>query len=426
VARQKVTVLGAFDAIESFLSNGSRTAVLDEITRTGDFADALRRLRSAMTAHAFPTTGRDVILAKPVRKLDQRTRQDGFRVLHSWNHTTHSFTEDIVPVLMLDFFERAEVSEPSERLSLAILLDFYCLHLLALCSMRIWDEGDPNQNLDRLTGMLKELQGPDGSGHRFVADAETLVIYALSQFHPEEQAYDRFIEKVARLDETRQVTFARASAAVLSAHLRWGFWLMYERDPVRMRRDNVGDYPWLLNSVVTLMRAYSRPETLDESAREEVVDGLLQGLAADPWAFVGNAPPALAEYDEQYGELTRLLEAHGAQLLADFEKRRPTKESYSPLALHFNFPHNTIVAIVTLALLEGRPQQLPLNALFSRAPVEAEGGESRQDLARTLMAFSRSSSDRLGHHGAMLIAYDHLSGLRSFTLTLDAVGKVLS
>jgi hypothetical protein len=423
VKQPKITVVDALDALEPLLSGGTRAAILEEVMRTGGFVDSLRRLRSSMAAHSFATEDRVIDLAKPVRKMDHRTRQDGFRVLHSWNHSTHRFTEDVVPVLMLDFFERAEVSEPNERLSLSILLDFYFLHLLSLCAVRAWDDGDPDENLDRLTRMVGELQGAEGSGHRFVADAETLLIYALSQFHPEERAYDRMIAKVATLHDAHQVTFACVSAAVLSAHLRWGFWLMYERDAVRMRRDNVGDYPWLLNSVTTLMRDYSREAASGGSPRENVVGALLLGLAADPWAFAGAAPKALIEYQEQYRELTDLLREHGERVLVDFEALRPGKDSYSPLALHFNFPHNTIVAIVTLALLEGRPQALPLNALFSGAPGDAEGAESRERLARTLMEFSRANPDRLGHRGAMLVAYDHLSGLRSFSLTVDAIGR---
>lgn len=416
-------MVDALDSFEPILSGGTRAAILDEVTRTGEFAEWLRRLRSSMAAHSFATADRPVDLSKAVRKLDNRTRQDGFRVLHSWNHATHRFMDDMVPVLMLDFFERADVSEPNERLALAILLDFYFLHLLALCSMRVWDDGDADESLDRLSGMVDALQGEGGSGHQFFADAETLLIYALSQFHPEEQAYDRMIAKVTTLREAHQVRFACASAAVLSAHLRWGFWLMYERDVVRMRRDNVGDYPWLLNSVTTLMRAYSRVDESGATPREQVVEALLLGLAADPWAFSGAVPHALTAHGEQYRELTDLLAEHGASVLSDFAVLRPDKESYSPLGLHFNFPHNTVVAIVTLALLEGRPQPLPLNALFTRAPADSEGDEGRERLARTLMEFSRATPDRLGDRGAMLVAYDHLSGLRSFSLTVDAIGK---
>ena len=117
-------------------------------------------------------------------------------------------------------------------------------------------------------------------------DAETLIIYALSQFHPEEHAYDRLIAKVVTLGEERQTRFALPSASVLSAHLRWGFWLMYGRDVVRMRDDNVGDYPWLLYSVLVLLRAWSALLDVEgsEEERRQIAGSLLLGLAADPWA----------------------------------------------------------------------------------------------------------------------------------------------
>jgi hypothetical protein len=239
------------DALEPLLAGDARARIIDGVARRGSFDDQLRRLRAAMAAHTFAAGDGSIDLARPVRRLDNRTRQDGFRVLHAWDHKTHRFTEDIVPVLLLDFYQRARRDTPDSRVSLQILLDYYFLHLLALCAMRVWDSSDPDGALERLSTLLEALQGDRGSGHRFVADAETLLIYALSQFHPEEQAYDRIIERIVTLAERHQLAFAEASAAVLSAHLRWGFWLMYGRDVVHMRADNVGDYPWLLNSCVT-------------------------------------------------------------------------------------------------------------------------------------------------------------------------------
>ncbi len=427
MAGKDITVLDACDALEAIFTADTRAEIIDELTRVGSLADALRRLRSAMAAHAFTTSAGALSLAKVVRRLDRLTRDDGFRVLHSWDHTTHRFTEDLVPVLMLDFFVRADRPEPNERLVLGILLDYYFLHLLALCAMRAWDEGDADTILERVTRMVGELQGPDGSGHHFVEDAETLLIYALSQFHPEEQAYDRLIAKVVTLNEARQVTFAKVSVAVLSAHLRWGFWLMYDRDVLRMRNDNVGDYPWLLNSVLTLLRSYARLLGAggSTSERRDVVVGVLLGLAADPWAFRGRAPAALADYGAEYAEVRDLLQEHGSKLLEEFEAHRPSRDAYSPLALHFNFPHNVLVAIVTLALLEGKPRELPLNVLFVEELSGLSGEETQQDLALTLMAFSRGSAHRLGYQGAMLVAYDHFSGLRSFTMTTETIRESL-
>ena len=406
--------------LEAALVGPCRNEILDGLTRNGGLDDGLRRLRSGMSAHGFEGMSSD--LARTVRRLDQRTRHDGFRVLHAWNHTSHQFTDDVVPVLMIDFLGHAGLEEPDVRVTLSILLDYYFLHLLALGAMRAWDTEDPGATLDRITGLVQALQGPDGSGHRFVADAETLMIYALSQFHPEEHAYDRVIDKMVVLSDAHQVAFARVSAAVLGAHLRWGFWLMYGRDVVRMRDDNVGDYPWLLNSVLTLARAWAALLGTDqrEEERRSLAGSLLLGLAADPWAFTGRPPAALQGYAAEYSELCELLATHGESLLAELEEHRPRKDGWAPLSLHFNFPHNTLVAILTLALLEGKPQELPLNALFEEGEADA-AAESKEGLSRMLMAFSRGSPDRLGYRGAMLVAYDPLSAMRTFSMTLKTL-----
>lgn len=411
------------DELERLLSGDARAAIVEQTTRRGHARDWITRLRSQMASHVLRGDDDVYDLAGRVRSLDARTWDDGFRVLHAWNHQTHQFTDEIVPVLMIDFLERVEApalsgDDEAGRTTVSILLDYYLLHLLALCAMRAWDTPDPTATLEKLTELVDRLQGPGGSGHNFVADAETLVIYALSQFHPEEQAYDRVIDRIRMLETDHQVDFARVSAAVLSAHLRWGFWLMYDRDVVKMRRDNVGDYPWLLNSVLTLARAFSASLQAGDTPeqRGRITQSLLQGLAADPWAFTGSPPPSLSEYHEEYEELVGLLTTHLEVVLSELEMQKPEKASYAPLALHFNFPHNTLVAIVTLALLEGRPQALSLNALFE--PEFDTGVEETQEgLARTLMAFSRGSPDRLGYRGAMLVAYDPLSGLRSFSMT---------
>ena len=64
------------------------------------------------------------------------------------------------------------------------------------------------------------------------------------------------------------------------------------------------------------------------------------------------------DYVEEYAELEDVLRKHIGHLLEEFEIQKPDKNTYAPLALHFNFPHNVVVATVTLALLEGSPQPL--------------------------------------------------------------------
>ena len=412
------------DALGGFLDGPARGRALDALGRGGDLDESLRRLRKTMTGHAFEGLPRS--FERTVGRLDRRTRQDGFRVLHAWNHRTHRFTDELVPVLLIDFFRQASATEPDPRTTLSIFLDYWALHLLALAAMRVWDTNDPGAALERVTGLIDTLQGEHGSGHRFVADAETLLIYALSQFHPEEQAYDRVIDRILGLPDARQIAFARVSAAVLGAHLRWGFWLMYGRDVVRMRDDNVGDYPWLLNTVHTLTRAWVASKDRGEpvEARAAVTGSLLLGLAADPWAFVGRPPPALEPFRASWQKLRGLLDDHGGALLEELEPHRPTRDGWAPLSLHFNFPHNALVAIVTLALLQGRPQPLPLNALFEEGARSGEP-EAKEALSRALMDFSRGSPDRLGYRGAMLVAYDPLSAMRSFSMTVDTLRKSL-
>ncbi len=412
------------ERLGALLSGPARREIVESVLAAGEPDRALARLRRTLTAQRFTAGSATLELERPVRRLDHRTRREGFRVLHSWDHTAHRFTDDMTPVLMLDYLE-GDADVLALRPAVSILLDFHFLHLLALCAMRAWDDPDPEGVLDRVTGLVGRLQGPDGSGHRFVDDSETLVIYALSQFHPEEHAYDRLIERIAALGEARQTRFALPSASVLSCHLRWGFWLMYDRDVLRMRRDNVGDYPWLLSSVATLMQAYVRlrEAEVEGPARDEVVDALLQGFAADPWAFGGSPPPALEDYAGAYGTLRSLLERHGTDLLDELEAHRPAKDAYAPLSLHFNFPHNTLVALAAMAIRDGSPQTLPLNALFVRDPAEEAG--SRETLARALMEYSGASPHRLGWRGAMLVAYDPLSGMRSFTMTVDALRESL-
>lgn len=415
------------------LQGSARRSIAEALFGSGDVAAALRRLRAAMGSDTFGSGAETLELERIVRKLDHRTRRDGFRVLHTWDHSSHRFTKATVPVLMLDYHARAAGGRHSGRVAIDILLDYYFLHVLALCAMRAWDDDDPDDILDRVTALVGHLQGPDGSGHQFVDNAETLIIYALSQFHPEEQAYNRLIERVLTLSPSHQTTFALASVSVLSCHLRWGLWLMYQRDVLRMRNDNLGDYPWLLNSVLTLMRDYAllRDTGADDDAhRADIVVGLLQGLAADPWAFAGKVPAALSECAAEHAELRALLQRYGDELLDDFEAHRPSKERYSPLSLHFNFPHNTLVAMVSMALLAGEATTLSLNALFVREMSEPDRStaevSSQEALARSLMTYSGARPARLGAGGAMLIAYDPFSGLRSFTMMVDAIRKGLA
>ena len=417
-----------------------------------------------MRAHVFRGRLAPLVLDGFVRDFDVRTREEGFHVLHSWNHLEHHFTRENTPVLMLDRFAKEWSAARATPRVQALLLDHYFFYVLALMAMRAWDEGDPNRNLDRITGLLRHLQGPHGSGHQFVARAETLLLMAISHFHPDESAYPRLLEKIRTLDRAHRVHFALAEAAILGSHLRWGFAVLYRRDLGRMRSDNVGDYPWLLFSVATLMDEYVRLREEGAERRTRVLEGLIDGLTPDPWAFAGAPPEALRPYEEEHSRFREAFAAHRDDLLEEFERLRPDREAYSPLSYHCNFPHNAIMAKVSIQLADENAPNLPMDAMFTRAAAwrPADGGspvagvpevadagragvpdaggpavpgdeaaaaraaafmsaDHPEALARYLMAYSGASPERLGRRGARLIIYDPNVGLGYYRMALQAL-----
>ena len=425
---RELTCEALCDALEAALRSSFRNDVVDEVWGTGSTKKALRSLRGAMRSHTFKTASQQVALGDFVKQLDDLTRAEGFEILHTWDHSTHVFLKEITPVLVLDHFENFASSSREERMALAILLDFYFLHLLILCAMRAWDEEDPDAVLDRVTGLLSVLQGPAGSGHQFVDDAETLLMLALSQFHPAEGAYDRFAQKVWTLSQGHVINFSRISTAALGAHLRWGFGVMYGRDTSRMRDDNVGDYPWLLFAVETLMREYARlhDEGVQGPQREEVVEGVLNGLTSDPWAFAGRIPAPLSRHAELYSSLCELFGRYGEDFLEECKGHWPPAEGFSPLAFHFNFPHNVLSAILMIVLDQGSACSLSMNTLLLGRHDGAVSEDSPRDFAETLTAYAGSSPEKLDSHGARLIIYDPIAGRAYCNMVQTATRRLLS
>jgi len=427
--RTEVTVEGVADILEPALAGPFRRAFVDEALAAGSFPRALDRLRSAMRVHRFRAGGTVLDLVDGVERLDRRTRSEGFRVLHAWNYRTHEFSRENTPVMLLDYFRDIGMVEGTERSSLALLLDHYLLHVLTLCTMRAWDAEDPVGHLARLDRLVELLQGEAGSGHRFVASPEMLLILGMSQFHPEEEAYDRLVGKVLALeDPERRVRFARLSTAVLAGHLRWGFGVMYRRDLARMRDDNEGDYPWLLLSVTELLRAYDRliGEGADAAARDPVVEGIANGLTPDPWALLERPPKALHGYGEELATLHSLVGRHRDALLEDLERHRPGGGRYSPLELHFNFPHNAFVAKVLIALHRGSDLNVPMDVLFASPREDGEEAEVPTAFARTLMEYSGVNPQGYDQHGARFVVHDARAGLRHFGMALSTLRKLAS
>jgi hypothetical protein len=412
--RAPITYHDACEQLEAVLTGRARSDVLDALEHAGDFAGACHRLRAAMRSHTLPSTTGPIALQRTVSSLDDRTRREGFHVLESWDYRAHRFADEMAPVLMLDRHAGPDWCGGGGRDVLAVLLDQYLLTVLGLCAVRAWDDGDANANLDRLTRLVGLLNGPDGSGHRFVDDAETLLLLAISHYHPHEVAYDTLIHKVWSLDDAHRLSVALACAGALGGHLRWGLRYMYRRDVGRMRDDNIVDYPWLLFSAATLARAYACTNTPSDA----VVEGLLNAFTADPWAFAGSAPAGMRPYLREHAEVRASIAGHASALAETFARHQPTAKTYSPLGFQSNFLCNAFVAMVATAMIDGEAHP-SLNGLFTRDRADGLGADAVERYARRLMGYAGAGAGHAEH--AALIIYDPYEAAHSFNMGMQVL-----
>ena len=329
---------GACALIETALRGETRREILAALS-SNDSAQTLRRLRGGMRAHVWNTGRRKIDLDEAIRTCDRKTRHDGFHVLHDWDGKADHVNHDIIPVDVLDYVSAQRGAAPANAAVPAILLDYYFLHLLALLSLRIWDAGDPDANLDRLNALIGALQGPDGSGQPFVGCAETLILIATSHFEIVERGYGALLANTRRLNAAHRERIARAHTVSMGSHLRFGFEATYGRDTVVMRDDNVADYPWLCFALMTAMEEYARLQRdgASSEAKAPVVEAILNGLSADARAFIGAPPASLSGSERDRGQFRSLFLEHRDALLDAFHVYRPTPETYSPLSFFFNF-----------------------------------------------------------------------------------------
>jgi hypothetical protein len=405
--------------LDRALQGSFRREILDDVSRARDFRTALYRLRDSMRTDVWAASDGEIRLNRFVSPWDSRTRQDGFHVLHDWDGKAEKVNPDTIAVDVLNYLALQRGTEAPDRVALSILLDYYFLNLLALMSLRVWDEGDADANVDRLEGVLRALQGPDGSGQLFAADAETLILIATAHYEPHEWGYDRLLERVRTLNTPHRTRIAIGHASAMGCHLRFGFEATYARDTVVMRNDNVADYPWLCFALSHVMQEYARMHEggTNGDARARVVEALLNGLSADARAFVSDFPPAsLSACEVDRLAFRERFHTYKADLIAELEPHRPTEQAYSPLSFFFNFSHNVLKGTVVDALLQGRPWPVSLNDLLTGIPREAS--EAREALAVTLMGYARSAPDRIRGRLMPVIVYDPAAGRQAFGVTM--------
>ena len=424
-ATQKNSFATACALIARLLDGSARADIVHRAAAAADMGEALRRLRDVFQSDRFDADGESIDLAPAIKKLESRTRADGFHVLHDWDGIADRVNEDTIPVDVLNYLIVKRGADPPDARALHILLDYYVLHLLALLSVRIWDDGEGDANLARVGRLLDALQGPGGSGQMFTANAETLILIATSHFELHERGYGALLDKVRTLDRVHQTNIALGHAASMGSHLRFGFEATYGRDTVSMRDDNVADYPWLCFALVTVMREYSRlhEQGVAGLERERVVEALVNGLSADARAFVGAPPASLASSDAERSEFVERFRQRHDDVLAEIAAHRPVEGAYSPLAFFFNFSHNVLKGTVVDALLRGRPWSVTFNDLLTGLPREAELNAQRLDLATTLMGYARANPNRIRGRLMPVIVYDPDAGRRAFAVTMDKIER---
>ena len=406
--------------IDQLLSGTARQEIVADVSASTDFRQALLRLRDRMRSNLWRLGAGRIALGTIVKQYDSRTRRDGFHVLHDWDGTADAVSEDTIPVDVLHYLMRTRGAGPTDRAVLAVLLDYHFLHVLALLSLRIWDAGDADDHLGRLDGLLRDLQGANGSGQQFVANAETLVLIATSHFEVVEQGYGKLLAGVRLLNRRHRIGIALGHAASMGSHLRFGFQATYRRDTVAMRDDNVADYPWLCFALATLMAEYARlhSEGLQGPERETIVEAMLNGLSADARAFVGTPPASLSACEAERAGFCEGFHRYRQELLEEFDGHRPADRPYSPLAFFFNFSHNVLKGTVVDALLRGEAWHLAFNDLLTGVPRGDPNAASKDTLAKTLMGYARANPDRIRGRLMPVMVYDPRAGREAFAVTM--------
>ncbi len=394
------------------LNGSARAEIVAAAAKWPRMPDALAALAVGVKEHVFPTSRGVIRFAKVIQRYDSLTRAEGFHAMHDWDGVSDRVNPDSIPIDVLNYIAELRRNDATDHRVLAILLDYYFMHVLSLMSVRIWDDGDPDENLELLGGLLASLQGPHGSGHRFADDPETLILIATCHYEREERGFQLLLERVLTLNRAHRVGVALGHAASMGCHLRFGYEATYGKDATLMRDDNVADYPWLRFALMTLLHEL-HSGFVTGPARALILEAIVGGLSADAALFM-TEPAFMA-----------LFEPHRAEILAAVETYRPADIGYSPLSFFFNFSHNVIKGAVVDAMLWGEPWPVTLNDLLTSHAVTTPAAaplSKRFALATTLMDYARKNPHRIRGRMMPVIVYDPATGRR----VLNAATRALT
>ena len=387
-------------------------------------AKALAVVRDGMRSHGWRAASNEVDLGALIDQLDKATRAEGFHVLHDWDGkaervTANSIAQDVLELVA----DQRDADEPVREV-LAILLDLYFVYVLALVAMRAWDTDAPGAGLDRVTGLLNDLQGPQGSGQRFADNAETLLLIATSHYEPNESGYDLMLTRARYLPAPNRTAMALTHAQAMGGHLRFGYEVTYGKDLKAMRDDNGADYPWVCFGLAGLMDEYERTAGEDPAGqdRARIMEGIINGLTPDPDAFLVR-PASLAPHLAEHARFLEAFSRHQDSLIPVFDQHRPRDRGFWPLALFFNFSQNVLKGLVVHSLLKGQPGRIGLNDLFTGVPRSDADENEKLAVARTLTAYARINPDTIRGRLSPVIVYDPVVGRQYFGGAMRAIRR---
>ena len=151
--RPELSLDEAIEALEKILAGDARRRIVSTVGSKRGFHPALTALRDQMVVNQFDAGGEPIRLARLVHQFGVAMR----------------LNEATIPVDVANYMVGAPPDAAEPQAVLAVLLDYYFLYVLALLSLRVWDDGRADEHLAALDELLGHLQGDGGSGQQFVA-----------------------------------------------------------------------------------------------------------------------------------------------------------------------------------------------------------------------------------------------------------------
>lgn len=283
------------------------------------------------------------------------------------------------------------------------LFNLYLLRLLALMTLRLWDEGMDGvpARLTQLQSLLDALcQGSPDDQPRLVKDIRWLPAVAMSPTTDALSGYFEVAEKIAlSFNQDDLVEAQRAWVLTGAGHLRSQLRTLSVRREVPIddlalvlitRMSNALDVTLLMEGLVVLLAAYERAlHSGEEQQRRILAAAICQGISPDPLLFLERLdlllPYTMIEYlfittdDAGQGAYThmgerhlRLLEEYKAllprvvqALLDDSVHSRPVEGQYSPYGALYGFSSNLVELIAFKSLQRDAMLHFSLEDVFT-------------------------------------------------------------